>query len=127
MKYRAYQRYGELVDILAEICDVERQLVTQGQYPFDFVPERLLDRWYSTFQTGRGLTRSNLSDDLLACLLDFDYHLSQVVDALPDDADNKEEYIQHDEIWQIVREMADWTLTRLSIVHIPEDAEFSLN
>lgn len=127
MKRRALQRYSLLLDTLSEIYDVEGQLVWQGEDPYDFVPERLLERWRTVFAGGRGLFASGMSEELSSCFLDFDYHLAQIVDAVPHQADNKEDYILNDEVWQVVREMADWTLTRAALAQSPMEPEFSIN
>lgn len=127
MKNRILQRYSLMLDVLSEICDIERQLVWQGEYPFDFVPERLLERWYALYAGGRGIYNSGMSEELAACFIDFDYHLNQVVDAVPENSDDKEDYILNDEVWQVVRDMADWTLTRAALAQSPYEAEFSVN
>ncbi len=127
MKQKALHRYSLLLDTLSEIYDVEAQLAWQDELPLDFVPERLIERWYTLFAGGRGMLTSGMSEELIACFIDFDYHLAQVVDAIPQTADNKEDYIINDEVWQVIREMADWTLTRTSVAQSPSEVEFSVN
>ena len=121
------RRWGLLLDTLSQISDLERQLVVQGQQPGGFVPDELLDRWGNLFQGGRGLQTSGLPDIMLSILVDFDFHLRQFINAMPQASDNKEEYIRHDEAWRTIREMADLTLTRIALVSIPDQPLFSEN
>lgn len=118
-------RWGLLLDVLSEMSDVERQLVVQGTRPGTFVPDDLLERWYETFQGGRGFLLVGVSDVMLSILLEFDYYLDQLIEVLPETADDKEDYIRHDEAWQAVREMADWTLARIAEQGTPDELGFS--
>lgn len=121
------KRWGLLLDTLSHIANLERQLVVQGQQPGGFVPDELLDRWTNLFQGGRGLQISGLPEIALSILVDFDFHLRQFVNAMPEETSNKEEYIRNDEAWRTIREMADLTLTRLALVSIPDQPLFSEN
>jgi hypothetical protein len=121
------RRWGLLLDTLSQISDLERQLVVQVARPAAFVPDELLDRWGSLFQGGRGLQAVGLSEIMLSVLIDFDFHLRQFVNAMPETADNKEEYIRNDEDWRTIREMADLTLTRIALISIPDQPLFSEN
>lgn len=123
----ALKRWGELLDVLSQLSDVERQLVSQGMEPSVFVPDRLLERWYSSFQGGYGMSNAGFSDDIVSVLIDFDTHMDDLVEVLPSSADDKEHYIQHNELWQIVRELADWTLTRIAFLSTPEQVSFENN
>ncbi len=127
MSIKKLRRRGLLLDVLSEISDVERQIVVQGSQPWAFVPDRLLDRWHDVFQAGVGLPELGISDDLLSILLDFDFHLEQFVGEMPEVIDDKEYYIRYDEIWRAVRELADWTLTRIAQSSVSEGVEFGLN
>ena len=121
------KRWGLLLDTLSQISDLERQLVVQGERPAAFVPDELLDRWGSLFQGGRGLQTIGISEVMLSVLVDFDFHLRQFINALPETADNKEDYIRNDEAWRTIREMADLTLTRIALISIPDQPLFSEN
>jgi hypothetical protein len=127
MASNALHRVGELLDVLAQMSDVERQLVVQGQNPYSFVPNDLLENWYQAFEGRRALQSTDVSDDVVAVLADFGYQLDQIVDILPDNADDKEAYIRDNEVWRAIRELADWTLTRITILTVPETPEFGLN
>jgi hypothetical protein len=119
--------WGLLLDTLSQIADLERQLVVQGQQPGAFVPDELLDRWTNLFQGGSGLQTGGLPEITLSILVDFDYHLRQFVNAMPESTNNKEDYIRNDEAWRTIREMADLTLTRIALVSIPDQPLFSEN
>ena len=61
-------------------------------------------------------------------------HVGQSVSAgqallmlVPTETYDKEAYIREDEVWQTIRELAEWTLMRITEQSIPEDVEFSLN
>ena len=113
-------RWGMLLDILAQMSDLEEQLVAQVDEPSIFIPDDLLMSWSETFRGGHGLTRLGVAPHMLAVLLDFDIHLDDLLEYLPDQADNPIDYIRHDEVWGAVREMADWTLTRIAEMSMPE-------
>ncbi|NDJ53346.1 MAG: hypothetical protein GYB68_09720 [Chloroflexi bacterium] len=120
-------RWGLMLDTLARLSDTEQQLVAQGAAPADFVPDRLLDDWFETFQDGAGLTRAGISPAIITVLDEFDANLVQLIDVVPDDIADKEGYIQYDEVWRVICEMADWTLTRIAAVSQPREVTFSLN
>ncbi|MBN1429530.1 MAG: hypothetical protein JXB07_14240 [Anaerolineae bacterium] len=121
------KRWGLLLDTLSQISDLERQLVIQGEHPTAFVPDELLDQWGSLFQGGRGLQTIGLSESMLSVLVDFDFHMRQFINALPETTANKEDYIRNDEAWRTIREMADLTLTRIALISIPDQPLFSEN
>ncbi|MBN1311869.1 MAG: hypothetical protein JXB30_10650 [Anaerolineae bacterium] len=121
------KRWGLILDTLSQISDLTRQLVVQGESPAVFVPDELLDRWGILFQGGRGLQTIGISEVMLSVLVDFDFHLRQFINAMPQTADNKEEYIRNDEAWRTIREMADLTLTRIALISIPDQPLFSEN
>ncbi len=121
------QRWGLLLDTLAEMSDVERQLVGQVHRPATFVPDELLERWDYMFRGGQGLRAVGVSDYMLAALLDFDEQLDELIEFLPEDTDDKVSYIRHDEVWRVVRELADWTLSRIAEMSAPELPEWSPN
>lgn len=127
MTSSALSRVGELLDVLAQMSDVERQIVVQGRNPYSFVPNDLLEQWYDVFQDRRTLQSPDLSEAVVAVLADFGYQIDQIIDILPDDADDKEAYIRNNEIWRAIRELADWTLTRITILTVPETPEFGPN
>ena len=54
-------------------------------------------------------------------------HLDEIIEMMPDTIDDPEYYIRHDEIWQTVREMADWSLSRIASLAYPQEPDFSLN
>jgi hypothetical protein len=99
----------------------------QGVRPASFVPDELLDRWYDTFQGGHGMQQTGVSEDLLGVLLDFDYNLEDLMDIVPQDAPDRENYIRNDAAWRAIRELADWTLTRIIEASMPEQETFSTN
>src|SRR5438552_813352 len=113
-------RWGVLLDILAQLSDMEEQLVAQVDEPSVFIPDDLLESWSEAFRGGHGLMRVGVSEHMLAVLLDFDLHLDELIDYLPETADNPLDYIRHDEVWRAVREMADWTLSRIVDLTMPE-------
>jgi hypothetical protein len=127
METNELRRWGLLLDVLAEMSDVERQLVVQVTNQGRFLPDELLDRWHGVFMGGRGLRLVGVSDHMLALLLSFDTQLTELTDYLPDNADDKIAYIRDDEVWRAVREMADWTLSQIAQMFIPEHPERSLN
>jgi hypothetical protein len=120
-------RWGMLLDILAQMSDLEEQLVAQSDEPSVFIPDDLLESWSEAFRGGHGLTRIGVSELMLAILLDFDLHLDDLIDYLPEEAENPIDYIRHDEVWRAVREMADWTLSRIAEMSMPENPIQSLN
>lgn len=120
------RRWGLLLDLLTEISDVERQIVVQADTP-TFIPDHLLASWEDTFQSGVGLMEVGVSEEMLAILLDFDFNLDQLIDIVPTDTYEKETYIREDEVWGTIRELAEWTLMRITDQTIPEEVEFSLN
>src|SRR5262249_24976903 len=124
MTSNALRRVGELLDVLEQMSDVERQVVVQGKNPYSFVPNDLLERWYEIFDDRRTLQSPDLSDAVVAVLSDFGYQLDQIIDILPDNAEDKESYIRNNEVWRAIRELADWTLTRITILTVPETPEF---
>lgn len=121
------RRWGFVLDILSEISDVERQVVVQDSSPGVFVPDDLLVRWEDTFRGGEDLLEAGVSEEMLGILLDFDFNLDLLIDIVPTETYDKETYIREDEVWQTIRELAEWTLMRLTEESIPEDVEFSLN
>jgi hypothetical protein len=125
--YTNLSRRGLLLDVLAEMSSVERQLVAQNQKPWAFVPDDLIERWDAVFLGGFGLSEIGLSDDALVIFLDFDNQLEELVGELPLAEGNKADYIRNDEIWATIRGLADWTLTLLAELGQPEEPEFSLN
>ncbi len=127
MEIEEMKRWGLLLDVLSEIADVERQLVVQGSQPATFIPDELLDRWYSTFSGGKGLSTIGVSEAMLMILLDFDYHVSSLMDVVPTDARDKESYIRNDITWRSICDLADWTLERIVEQTTPEPPEFCQN
>ena len=127
MASNALKSVGELLDVLAQMSDVERQVVVQGRNPYSFVPNDLLEDWYQAYEGRRSLQSPDVSDDMVAVLADFGYQLDQIVDILPDSADDKESYIRNNEVWRAIRELADWTLTRITVLTVPETPEFGQN
>jgi hypothetical protein len=121
------RRWGLLLDVLAEMSDMERQLVVQVTDQRRFLPDELLDRWFAVFRGGRGLRATGVPDHILTLLLSFDSQLAEILDYLPDSADDKVAYIRHDEVWRAVREMADWTLSRIAQMSMPEHPARSAN
>ncbi len=121
------KHWGLLLDTLAQMADLERQLVVQVQRPAAFVPDELLNNWYETFRAGQGLSQSGLSPQIAFILLDFDAHLSGLIDIVPHDAPDREDYIRHDEAWRTICELADWTLTRIAEQSAPEQVRFCPN
>lgn len=120
-------RWGLLLDVLSEMSDLERQLAGQADEPAIFVPDELLERWDALFQGGRGLRKTGVSDHMLFAMLDFDEQLDELMEFLPEDIDDKVYYIRHDEVWQVIRELADWTLARIVEMSTPEHPEWSIN
>ena len=57
--------------------------------------------------------------------LDFDDQLDELMEYLPEDAEDKVGYIRHDEVWHAVCEMADWTLARIVQMSMPEEPFWS--
>jgi hypothetical protein len=120
-------RKGLVLDVLSEMSSIERQLVTQTQKPWAFVPDDLIERWDNVFLGGYGLSEIGVSDDMLLILLDFDDQLEELVGELPLAEGDKADYIRNDEIWGTIRGLADWTLTLLAQLGQPKEPEFSLN
>jgi hypothetical protein len=120
-------RWGLLLEILSEMSDVERQVVVQVSEPAIFVPDDLLVRWYDVFDGGFGLLDGGVSEDMLSILLDFDYNLDQLIDVVPDDTLEKVTYIREDRAWRAIRELAEWTLTRITAESIPSEPAFGPN
>jgi hypothetical protein len=127
METSEYLRWGQLLGILSEMSDMESQLVVQVDEPGIFLPDELLLSWNETFRGGRGLSRAGVPAHMLAILLDFDMHLDDLVEYLPEETDNPIDYIRHDEIWHAVTEMADWTLSRIAEMTVPDDPVQSVN
>jgi len=127
MNTSALRRVGELLDVLVHMSDVERQVVIQGRIPYSFVPSDLLEQWYQVYEDRRLLESPDLSDGVVAILADFGHQLDEIVDILPDNAEDKESYIRNNEVWRAIRELADWTLTRITILTVPETPEFGQN
>lgn len=125
--YTDLSRKGFLLDILSEMSSIERQLVAQTQKPMAFVPDDLIERWDTIFLGGYSLSEIGFSDEALLILLDFDSQLEELVGELPLAEGDKADYIRNDEIWAIVRSLADWTLTMLAELGMPEEPEFSQN
>lgn len=122
-----YLRWGTLLDVLSQMSDMEYQLIAQVDEPQVFIPDDLLFRWNDTFRGGRGLARTGVGEHMIALLLDFDMHLEDLIEYLPEEAENPVDYIRHDEVWRAVREMADWTLSRVAEITVPEEPFRSLN
>jgi hypothetical protein len=122
----AIQHHGQLVDILSQIADVEFQLVRQGVQPTSFVPTDLLEEWYIVFNTGMRHI-SMLDEEMVAALLDFDMLVEQVIDIMPHQPADKEEFIRFDQLWQEIRDMADWTLMRLAFLMMPAEVDHHYN
>jgi hypothetical protein len=120
-------RWGLLLSILEEMSDIELQVVAQVSQPTQFVPDSLLDRWDSTFQSGTGLLNSGLSNDILSIVVEFDIQLDNLIDVVPGDTEDKENYIRYDSVWQIICEMAEFTLVQIVSHTVPEDPVFSEN
>lgn len=127
MDWSERMRWGLLLDTLAQMADLERQLVVQSTQPAVFVPDELLDDWYETFQEGRGLAQIGVHQDMLLILYHFDNRLEELIHVVPHDADDREAYIRTDETWQAIRELANWTLQRIADQTMPEAPEFSDN
>ncbi len=127
MNSSVLNRVGELLDVLVQMSDVERQIVVQGRKPYSFVPNDLLEHWYEVYQDRKTLQSPDLSEEVAAVLADFGYQLDQIVDILPDDTDDKEAYIRNNEVWRAIRELADWTLTRITVLTVPETPDFGPN
>jgi hypothetical protein len=121
------RRWGLLLETLTEMSNLERQLVVQERRPRSFVPDTLVEQWNILFRGGRNLRSLGLSDIVLAILLDFHLQLEQLTSGMPDNTEDKEGYIRNNEAWQAVREMADWTLSRLAVLFAPEDVAFGPN
>ncbi len=121
----AYQRWGLLLGTLSEISDVERQVVIQSMHPASFVPDELMERWFTLYRDGRGLARLHLPDIMLATLDEFDYTLSELLEIMPEQSEDKEEYIRYNEVWSAVRDMAEVTLQQIALLTRPEEAAFS--
>ncbi len=120
-------RWGLLLSILEEMSDIELQVVAQVSQPTQFVPDNLLDRWDSTFQSGTGLLNSGLSNDILSIVVEFDIQLDNLIDVVPGDTEDKENYIRYDSVWQIICEMAEFTLVQIVSHTVPETPVFSEN
>ena len=121
------KRWGILLSTLSELSDLERQVVVQIEDPVSFVPDDLLEQWYTVFRSGEGLHRVGLSVQLLEILIEFDHGLDQVVDILPSDAADKVIFLRSDTVWQAVREMTEWTLNRIVDATTPESVGFMPN
>jgi hypothetical protein len=120
-------RWGLLLEVLSEMSDVERQVVVQVSEPAIFVPDDLLVRWYDVFDGGFGLHDGGVSEDMLSILLDFDYNLDQLIDVVPDDTLEKVTYIREDRAWRAIRELAEWTLMRITAESTPTEPAFGPN
>jgi hypothetical protein len=127
MRITGKGRWGMLLDILSQMSELESRIIVQGDGAVDYLPEELLDRWYATFQGGRGLSGIGLYKGILSVLWEFDAQLDEIIDSLPENPDNREELILHDETWDVIREMADWTLIQITELTIPERVWFSDN
>lgn len=127
MRMTELQHLGMLLDILTEFGDVERQLIVQGHEPGIFVPDDLIDRWYSTYFGNRPRASFEVSDSISSILAEFSVQLDELTVQLPESVENKEHYIQHDEGWRTVRELAQWVLTRITLITIPDEPIFSEN
>lgn len=121
------RRWGLLLDALSQLSDMEYQVVAQGTRPGVFVPDELIEHWYMTFRGGQGLRAIGMSDAVLSVFLEFDYHLDELIDLMPETIDDPEHYIRHDEAWQAVRELADWTLQQVGQMALPDEPNFSFN
>src|SRR5688500_13382723 len=127
MEKSEYLRWGQVLGILSQMSDMEGQLATQDSEPGIFLPDELLVSWNEIFRGGRGLSRVGVPPHMLAILLEFDMHLDDLVEYLPEETDNPVDYIRHDEVWHAVTEMADWTLSRIAEMTIPEHPLQSTN
>jgi hypothetical protein len=121
------QRLGLLLDILTEFGDVERQLIVQTHEPGIFVPDDLMDRWYSAYFGYRPRASHEVSDAISSILAEFSIQLDELTGQLPESVENKEHYIQYDDAWRTVRELAKWALTRITLITIPDEPIFSEN
>jgi hypothetical protein len=124
---RELHHLGLLLEILTEMTDVERQVTIQGHRPGIFVPDDLLDRWYNTFYSTRPRKSNEVSEAINTLLVEFSLNLDQLTAQLPEDVENKENYIRYDDGWRTVRELAQWTLTRITLLTIPDEPIFSNN
>lgn len=127
MQFDQLKRWGVLLDVLAELSDIEHQVVLQVHQPGRFVPDDLLERWDEAFQGGLRIRQLGLSDALLATLIEFDYQLDSLIDIVPGDPPDKESYIRNDEIWQVVCELAEYTISQVMLQMIPMTPTFSQN
>ena len=127
MELQDMSRKGMLLDVLSEMSSLERQIVVQAARPWTFLPDTLLDKWDALFGGGYGLSNEGFSEDILAILLEFDSQLESLIEILPADADDKVYYLHYDEVWRIVRELADWTLSRIAQASQPVAPELCLN
>ncbi len=127
MDFENLRRWGLLLSILEEMSDVELQVVAQVSQPTQFVPDNLLDRWDNTFQGGVSLLNTGLSNDILSIVIEFDIQLDNLIDVVPGDTIDKEDYIRHDSVWQIICEMAEFTLVQIVSHTVPDDPIFSEN
>lgn len=120
-------RWGELLGLLSQMSDLEVQMGIQENEPMQFVPDTLVTRWSDVFGGGYGLAQVGLSEEILAALLDFDDNLEQLVDIVPEDAEERMVYLRYDTVWRAIRELAGWTVDRIVSITTPETVEFSLN
>jgi hypothetical protein len=127
MNFESTKRWGRLLSILEEMSDIELQVVAQVSQPGQFIPDSLLDRWDNTFQDGVSLLNAGLSNDILSTVIEFDIQLDNLIDVVPGDTLDKEDYIRHDSVWQVICEMAEFTLMQIVVHTIPEDVVFSEN
>lgn len=121
------RRWGLLLETLSEMSNLEHQLVVQGRRPRSFIPDILVEQWNILFRGGRNLHSLGLSDIALAVLFDFHLQLEQLTKEMPNNTNDKEGYIRNNEAWQAVRDIADWTLSRLAVLSAPENVTFGLN
>lgn len=120
-------RYGLILNTLAEISDVKKQLVTQTRQPHIFVPEALIERWLTLYADPRAIARLGLTEGMHAVLEEFDLSLRELMDGLPSESDDPEDYILNDEAWLTVCEIADLALHQLAVLSAPEEVDFSQN
>lgn len=121
------QRWGFVLATLNDFADMEGQLVAQKTEPGIFVPDDLIYRWFESFLDGDDLTQVGLSEHILDALDDFDFNLRELIEIVPEDSEDPEEYIRTDEVWGTVRELADITLDRIIYLTTPVEVDFTIN
>ena len=121
------RRWGLLIEVLTELSDVERQVVAQGAFPTVFLPDKLLDRWHTTYRNGQDLETIGVSREMRIILFEFDYQITQLIDIVPGDTEDREGYIRNDSVWRAVCELAEYAIQQVVMQTIPEQPSFSNN